>query len=374
MVHNFIKLDSEEDLKELRIAQISKFMRKNGVEGYSCVHLGIDEYFLEIEKVSEPLGWSSIGSRNKNDYDLLCANINEWIYYEINSVFFVSSNEMSRLIYDIFGLEDKNSYNLLTFSYVENRWSYQGFELFDDVYNTELSLTENLYFIFSSFFIPELTYLSERNRVGKEKIKKKCLKLANNANEIHGVHEKFMENVEVDKDCDDKIGIKVQNVAREMIKIKKVADEKIIKCNEIMDGLGYTENQNCFNYEKLILFPTQFSVYQIELEEALLNNHCDHEFTLKNLTPFYWKNLVIYIEIIGMRLLEISELKPYKTQILKTDYDFDLIKEKGKYEIQLYFGSQTVSRKITVARILILSFKSRDNKIWTISMKKWGEN
>ena len=70
-----------------------------------------------------------------------------------------------------------------------------------------------------------------------------------------------------------------------------------------------------------------------------------------------------------MRLLEISELKPYQTQILETDYDYDLINEKGKYEIQLYYGSQTVSRKITVARILILSFVSKYNKIWTILMK-----
>ena len=371
MVHYFIKLDSEEDLKELRVAQIGKFMRKNGVQGNNVVHLRVSEYDTEIDKVSEPLEWSSIGNRDKNDYDLLCTSINEWTNSEY-SVFFVSSNEMSRLIYNYVGLEDQNSYNLLTFSYVENRWSHEGFELFDDVYNTEVSLTENLLFIFRSLFMPELAYLSERNRVGKEKIKKKCLKLVNKAKEIHGVHKKFIQNVEIDKDGDDEIGIKAQNVTRKMINIENVADENISKCNDIIDGLRHTENQKNFNCEKLILFPTKFSVHQIELKEALLNNHCDHEFTLKNNTTFYWKNLVIYIEINGKRLLEISELKPNETLILKTDYDFDLINEKGKYEIQLFYGSQTVSKKVTVARILILSFVSKDNKIWTISMKNNG--
>ena len=368
MVLFLIKIDSKEDLAESRVSRIGKFMQKYGAVGNDVIFFSISEYESEIDNIVTPLEWSSIGNRSKDEYNLLCNTISEWLSTNF-SVFFVSSYEMSLLITNFFELEEKNTYDIVTLSFVENKWSHDAFEFVDDICNSELPLIDNILFIFRSLLIPELAYLSERNRVSKERIKKKCLKLSKNANEIRRAYRKFLKNVK-DDNGDDAI-TKVQDVTRKMITIGKNADENIDKCKEIIDKLKYTENRNIFDSEKLILFPTQFSLNQIELQESLLSDHCYHEFVLKNATPFYWRNLVIYIEITGERLLEISELGPFQTIKPTTDYDFDLITQKGTYEVQVYYGSQAVSKKVTVARILLISLL-KVNQIWNISMQNNG--
>jgi hypothetical protein len=357
----FLRYDNGIFQSTMKKNEFLKLARKLQLIGNEVYFYGVQDYSENASTIKDECGWVTCGERTINNDEELQVFFNEGLSNPYFSVLLVSFKdiELIRRNYEI--TSELPEFDCLVFDWVNDKWQEIPHELFESMFNQDLSAHENVINTIRATVYPQIAAVentfSEMSSDNKTSLRSAKDTFRRTTKKIDSLASKAHENANPDLELNKKL----EEISNDLEKLNNDVEMFTDKGNEIIKNMQQDKITMDFDSSKVIKYATNFNMQQITLVEKQSQGNDYHLLTVTNNTSYHWENLVIYIKESQKRLQEIPNLKPYETLNLEADYEFELLNEFGCFSMQVYFGDHQVSEEILICRILLLELKKSGN-------------
>lgn len=357
----FLRYDNGMFQSSMKRNELLKLVKKLQLIGNEVYFYGIQDYSDSVSSIIDECGWLNCGERTINNDEELQASFNEGLSNPFFSVLLVSLKdiELIRRNYDI--TSELPEFDCFVFDWVNDKWQESPYELFESMFNPDLSAHENVVNTIRATVYPQIAAVentfSEMSSGNKTSLRSAKDTFRRTTKKIDSLASKAHDNANPDLELNKKL----EDISNDLVKLNQDIEMFTEKGNEIIKNMKQDKILMDFDSSKVIKYAVNFYMQQITLLEKQSQGNDFHLLTVTNNTSYHWENLVIYIKESQKRLQEIPILKPYETLKLEADYEFELLNDFGCFTMQVYFGDHQVSEEISICRILLLELKKTGN-------------
>jgi hypothetical protein len=363
----FIRHDSGVLASPAKIEQLGASLGKIIVS--PCVYYGSEEHEAELSSLVREFELITVGTRSIYDYKSLLEAFDESLRNEGDFIFIASLNDIMAILERYGVVSDTNDFDIFTLTWDGSKWgqnlvNIENPENQQDVpeynyYDPDIPLLENIKFLIRALIYPEIAnfqaVLAEIHANIKIKFAEIKYKIQTSLRKISA------KNSGQRNKSSNTLNEILNDIYRDIKLINSEVSDKNYRFDEIAKKLDFIPNTFKFCPEDIIKYATEFKDDQLELKECQSSNHSFHELTIINHTDYYWKNLIVFIQVNQDILAEIPILKPGETLYLSLDYQFELLNENGGFSILILNSSHVVSNSTWVFRASVMKLTPNGN-------------
>ena len=358
---NFISTPKEPELLA--------FLDRLTTQGHQIAFSSTHEYHNNLKGFGSLLGWTDLGSRDKNDLGFVWNVCSQYMNSD-TYVIILASYEEVEAIRQAYKLEKLvvGRYDVLMI-YAGENGLVEVPTFLDETYKPEIGLWAQV----QQYLTREIPPLITEYAV---EIVVKSRQIFNNAESLKGTMQACLETGrELGRHQQGRKTNGAQMRLSESLENLKAINSHLSgyseKSDKISKKLELIPNEAGYSPEKEVKYASIFSEGQIELTETQSPDHSMHLITIRNTTHYHWDSLSLLMPQIESVIQSNINLKPLETINLEVDYRFEQIQSHGVISMKVLLGRITISNEVFISRIIMSDLKQNGN-VYELHAKNQG--